>query len=78
MRGLTAKQKKILDNFIQSQLNKVGTWERETSLFKGGKHFLDIDDLPSEIYAEIEGINDTEILSQNVDRYLSDECFKIK
>ena len=78
MRDLTAKQKKILNNFIQSQLNKEGSWEREISLFKGGRHFLDADDLPSEIYAEIEAINDTEILYQNVDRYLGDECFKIK
>jgi heme oxygenase len=78
MRNLTAKQKKILDKFIQSQLNKQGTFEREMSLFKGGKHFLDIDDLPSEIYAEIEAINDTEILYQNVDRYLGDKCFEIK
>jgi len=77
MRKLTAKQKKLIDTYINSQLNKENTWEREISLFKVGLTFLDIHSLPSELYAQIEAINDSEILYQEIDRYMEDQCQKI-
>ena len=77
MRKLTSKQKKMITTFVNSQVNKIGTWERERSVFKGGKHFLDADDIEPELYAEIEAINDTEIHYQNVNIFMSDLCNEI-
>jgi hypothetical protein len=77
MRQLTAKQKTLIDGFITSQITPPNTWEREQSVFKGNKNYLDIEDLPSEIYAKIEAINDTEILSQEISRYMGDKSNEI-
>lgn len=80
MRQLTAKQKKVLDNFILSQIVPVeDRWQNRGAPFKGGAFVLDVEDnLPPEIFAELEKINDTEILYQEVNRYLSDKSFEIK
>ena len=77
MRNLTSKQKKLIKQFVESQINPKGTFEREISVFKQGKHYLDADDLPSELYAQIEAINETEIHYQNVERYMNELCDKI-
>jgi hypothetical protein len=77
MRRLTARQKKVIDTYINSQITEENTWEREQSVFKGDKNFLDADDIPSEIYAKIEAINDTEILYQEIDRYMNDKSNEI-
>jgi hypothetical protein len=77
MRNLTAKQKKIIDTYINSQITKENTWEREQSVFKGNLNYLDADCLPSELYAQIEAINDTEILYQEVNRYMEDKSQQI-
>jgi hypothetical protein len=74
MRKLTSKQKKLIKEYVESQINPKGTFEREISVFKEGKHHLDADDLPSELYAEIEAINETEIHYQNVEHYMNDLC----
>ena len=39
------------------------------------KHINGIDKLPYDVWDEIQEINDTEILYQNVDRYLWDNYF---
>jgi len=77
MRQLTAKQKKLINEFINSQITPPNTWEREQSIFKDNKNYLDVEDLPSEIYAKIEAINDTEILSQEINRYMYDKSNEI-
>ena len=79
MRQLTVKQKKVLDEFIVSQTVSVNDrWKNNDAPFKGGSFGLDVEDLPVEIFDKLEKINDTEILYQEVNRYLSDESFKIK
>ena len=80
MRQLTSKQKKVLDKFIVSQTVPVeDRWTNNDAPFKGGNFVLDIEDsLPPEIMDELEKINDTEILYQEVNRYLSDQSFKIR
>lgn len=62
MRQLTAKQKKLLD--------KVSD-ERKLE----GKATLDYLALPDEILKELERMNDTEILYQEINRYLWDRNF---
>ena len=59
MRQLTVKQKKLLD-----------TVYRES---KGG--ITSVEELPIEIWDRLEEINDTEILYQEVNRYLYDKHF---
>jgi len=76
MRSLTASQKSLLSKFISSQTNAEDSWERQSSVFKGGKHSLSSEDLTPELGTRIESINDSEILWQEVDRYMSDECNK--
>jgi hypothetical protein len=77
MRNLTSKQKNLIKQFVESQINPKGTFEREISVFKEGKHYLDADDLPSELYAQIEAMNETEIHYQNVEYYMNELCDKI-
>ena len=72
MRKLTIKQKKLIKQFVDSQINPKGTFEREISVFKERKDYLDADDLPAELYAEIEAINETEIHYQNVNHYMEE------
>ena len=74
MRNLTVKQKKLIREFMVSQINPQETFEREISVFKEGKHHLDADDLPAELYAEIEAIHETEIHYQNVEHYMNEIC----
>ena len=78
MRKLTSKQKKLIKDYVVSQINPRGTFEREMSVFKEDKHYLDADDLPAELYAEIEAINETEIHYQNVNHYMEELCNKIE
>lgn len=77
MRQLTPAQKKLISQYVNSQVNKANTFERMQSVFKGGKHALDIDDLPNEIYDKIQKLNDTEILYQEINRYMNDLCTSI-
>jgi hypothetical protein len=62
MRQLTSKQKKLIDKWFAT---------RQNDLPYGG-----IKDLPDDLWAELEEINDTEILYQNVDRYILDKIFE--
>ena len=77
MRNLTVKQKKLMTDFITSQLTEINTFARTQSFFKNGKSILSASDLPPELYQKIESINDTEILYQNIERFMCDESFKI-
>jgi hypothetical protein len=77
MRQLTSKQKKILDKFIADNTNAKNSIERYSSVFSNGRHLLNEEDLPAELYAEIEKINDTEILWQEINRYMTDKCSEI-
>lgn len=61
MRTLTAKQKKLID-FVVSERKKI--YGLETS---------DWEDLDNEYQDKLEKINDTEILVQEVNRYLWDK-----
>ena len=77
MRTLTAKQKKLLDQFFESRKRKN---EDEISIygsvFKDGDHNIGIDEVfkyDDLLFARLEQINDTEILHQEVERYLNDK-----
>ena len=76
MRNLTAKQKKLLDKFFDSRKQTFDEEFISDSVFKGGDHNIGIDELfkhDDELFAKLEEINDTEILHQEVDRYLNDK-----
>jgi len=75
MRNLTVKQKNILDKFILSQIRVNKNWY--SSPFLNNCLSLNIDDLPSEIYHQLEQINNSEILYQNVDCYLNDKSYEL-
>ena len=60
MRALTAKQKKLLDSYIEQ--HKVN-----------GHELFSYDELTIEESEKIEAINDTEILWQEVNRYINDK-----
>jgi hypothetical protein len=76
-RHLLKRQKKIIDKFIKENTHSKDSIYRTVSVFTKGRHRLDADDLPIELYEKIEEINDTEILYQEIDRYMNDECSKI-
>jgi len=66
MRDLTKEQKILLDNWYKRQPEEkiLGlSW----SLSKD-------DDFTLELYDEIEKLNDTEILYQNIERYIQDKA----
>jgi hypothetical protein len=57
MRQLNKKQKKI----IREWFNKVDIG-----------NYISIEDMPIELYEELEGINDHETIYQNIERYIND------
>lgn len=75
MRDLTVRQKALLNSFFESQkeTNEIERMMHDNAPFKGGRYGLSADDLPAEMFAKLEAMNDTEILYQNIDRYLSDK-----
>jgi len=73
-RHLLKRQKNIIDKFIKENTHSKDSIYRVNSVFTDGRHNLGVDDLPIELYEEIEAINDTEILYQEIDRYMSDKC----
>ena len=73
-RHLLKRQKAIIDKFIKDNTHSKDSFERIDSVFTRGRHRLDTDDLPVELWLKIEEINDTEILYQEVERYMSDKC----
>lgn len=60
MRQLTAQQKRLLDIVSKERANI-------------GLETLDVNDLPDGIFEKLEKMNDTEILWQEVNRYLWDK-----
>jgi len=76
MRQLTSKQKKLLDKFFDSRKQTPDDEFMSGSVFKNGDHSIGIDELfkyDDELFAKLEQINDTEILHQEVNRYLDDK-----
>ena len=76
-RHLLKRQKTIIDKFITENTNSEDDRFLYGSVFTQGRHHLDADDLPHELWQKLEAINDTEILYQEVDRYMSDKCSDI-
>lgn len=81
MRQLTAKQKKILDQFVEdcsvTESNYIGG--SDFRLLNGRyTNILEASDLPNDIWELLIKINDTEILYQEVGRYLMDAKWKPK
>lgn len=60
MRALTAKQKKLLDKYIVEYKEK-------------NKPLYTVEDLDINEWSMIEVLNDTEVLWQNANRYISDK-----
>ena len=76
-RHLLKRQKAIIDKFIKENTFSKDSIYRINSVFTEGRHYLDADDLPTEEWDKIVAINDTEILYQEVNRYMSDVCSDI-
>ncbi len=79
MRQLTVSQKKILDKFVKDcTVPTEQRWSDYPFKAPNGKreYCLQADNLPNDIWVKLIKINDTEILTQEVDRYLSDKCIK--
>ena len=76
-RELLKRQKTIIDKFIKDNTHSKDSFYRASSVFTNGRHSLGVDDLPMELYERIEAINDTEVLYQNIERYMSDKCLDI-
>lgn len=76
-RHLLKRQKNILDKFIQENTHSKDSIYRVHSVFTNGRHSLGVEDLPSELWIKLVEINDTEILYQNVQRYMDDKCCEI-
>ena len=62
MRSLTSKQKKVLDAWAKNNPDKLHIG------------FSVDDDLDTDTWQTLESINDTEILWQEVNRYMSDKA----
>ena len=76
MRQLTVKQKKRIDKWIDQEKNIVDGVIAHPP-FKNRGYNLDVEDMPSEIFDELVRMNDTEILYQEVNRYVMDKCSEI-
>ena len=74
-RHLLKKQKKLIDAWMASQVNNEMDRMITGNVFKTGGS-LDINDLPGEVWDKLEEINDTEILWQEVNRYISDKSWE--
>jgi hypothetical protein len=75
-RHLLKRQKKVIDSWIESQVNSEMDRMITGNIFKTGGR-LGIEDLPREVWDKLEEINDTEILWQEVNRYISDKTWDI-
>jgi len=74
MRELTKKQKKLLDQwFAEAEPSK----EAEV-LFGKTNELYCVEHLTTEQFEMLEKINDTEVLWQNVNRYLMDKSMESK
>ena len=67
MRALTVRQKKLLDKWYEENKEEE---QRRIDFFDWSK----CDYFSLEFFEQLEVINDTEILSQNVNRYISDKA----
>ena len=76
-RHLLNRQKAIIDKFIAENTRSNEDRMIYGSVFTEGRHHLDADDLPHELWKKLQSINDTEILYQEVERYMSDKCSEI-
>lgn len=76
-RHLLNRQKAIIDKFIAENTNSKDSFERTQSVFTQDRDYLDTDDLSNELWEKIVAINDTEILYQEVERYMSDKCTEV-
>jgi len=66
MRGLTAKQKKLLDEWYNKNKDKI---QQGRVFFKWDKcKYFSL-----ELYEQLEQINDTEILSQSINNYIQEK-----
>jgi len=66
MRDLTKKQKTLLDKWYKENKAQIQT----------GRAFFDIaecDLFSYELFEELQEINDTEVLSQNINRYIQEK-----
>jgi hypothetical protein len=92
MRQLTSKQKKLLNDYITTSLNHMpcGKDVREEAFWCTFCHKChtcpyqrirsmswQANELPTEVYKQLKAINDTEILYQEITRYVVDHVAKI-
>ena len=65
MRQLTVKQKRLVREWVDSIRNHV-------------TNYISIDNVPDALYEELQSINDTEILPQEIQRYANDYYTKVE
>ena len=65
MRQLTVKQKRLVREWVDSIRNYV-------------TNYISIDNVPDALYEELQSINDTEILPQEIQRYANDYHSKVE
>tara|TARA_Y100000591_G_C21753609_1_gene656153 strand:- start:624 stop:911 length:288 start_codon:yes stop_codon:yes gene_type:complete len=78
MRNLNKKQKQILDTWLDEK-NESNRWLEKVE-FNGytrirtfGKQYIDMDDVPENLIKKIKKINDSEILYQEIQRYIREQ-----
>lgn len=76
-RKLLPAQKRLIDSFIKENTNTPTQRMLQGSVFSQNRDYLDTDDLPSATYHKLEEINNSEVLYQEVDRYMNDKCSDI-
>ena len=76
-RHLLKRQKAIIDKFMKENTCSAEDRMIYGSVFTKNRGRLDIDDLPIDLWDKIVAINDTEVLYQEVDRYMSDKSSEI-
>jgi|GEM_PF-1747191 len=69
MRQLTKKQKNLLDKWYSENKEDIQTG---ICFF----NWSDCEQFPFELFEKLEKINDTEILAQEINRYISDKANK--
>jgi len=76
-RHLLKRQKNLIDKFIAENTHSKESFHRSTSVFTNNRHSLGVQHLSGELWEKLVNINDTEILYQEVNRYMDDKCCEI-
>lgn len=74
MRKLTEEQRVLIRKFVKENTNPPKSYERAFSTFTHRRHHLNADSLPNDLMERIKSHNSTEVLHENINRYMDDLC----